>query len=441
MRRWLSSVRARAALGATLVVGVAAVIAAISFVAVLRSALTDSVRDSAEITAAAAAAAYERGDAVTGNGLDDDVVIEVVAPGSAPGGPPFERAVSAREATQDGGAIVVWRSLEDVDEATRVAAWSLAIGIPVLLLVVAGTTWWVTGRALRPVEAVRAEVEAVSGSELHRRVPVPATDDEIQRLAATMNRMLDRLEQSQQQQRQFVSDASHELRSPIASIRQHAEVALAHPQHSDLGDLASTVLAEDLRLQRIVDDLLLLARADENQLRPTPVEVDLDDVVLAQAQTLRTDSGLVVSTADVHAARVSGDVALLTRLVDNLGSNARRHARGRVVVTLDERDCEVVLRIDDDGAGIPVGDRERVLERFVRLDDARARDAGGSGLGLAIVDEIARAHGGSVQIGEAEIGGARIEVHLPAGEPAARSGPRQVAGATVDGTITSTAGG
>ena len=197
MRSRLSSVRARATLGATVVVGIAAVIAAIALVAVLRSALTESVRDSAEITAADAVAAYERGDEVTGGAFDDDVVVELVEPGAQPTTQPFARAVSAEATTQDGTTIVVWRTLEDVDEATRVAAWSLAVGIPVLLLVVAGTTWWVVGRALRPVEAVRAEVEAVSGSELHRRVPVPDTDDEIQRLAVTMNRMLDRLEQSQ----------------------------------------------------------------------------------------------------------------------------------------------------------------------------------------------------------------------------------------------------
>ena len=353
---------------------------------------------------------------MTGGTFDDDVVVELVEPGAQPTTQPFARAVSAEATTQDGTTIVVWRTLEDVDEATRVAAWSLAVGIPVLLLVVAGTTWWVVGRALRPVEAVRAEVEAVSGSELHRRVPVSDTDDEIQRLAVTMNRMLDRLEQSQRQQRQFVSDASHELRSPIASIRQHAEVALAHPEHSDLADLASTVLAEDVRLQQIVDDLLLLARADEHQLRPALAEVDLDDVVLAQAQAMRANNGPAVSVADVTAARVEGDVALLTRLVHNLCSNAVRHAHSQVAFALAERDGEVVLQVDDDGAGIPPADRERVLERFVRLDDARTRDAGGSGLGLAIVDEIARAHGGSVQVGVSGLGGARVEVRLPAAE-------------------------
>lgn len=414
MRRRLSSVRARAALGATVVVGVAAVVASIALVAVLRSALTESVRDSAEITAAEAAEAYERGDDVTIGVADDDVAVEVLAPGSPPAEAPFGSAVSVEATTRDGTTIVVWRTLEDVDEATGVAAWSLAVGIPLLSLVVAATTWWVVGRALRPVEAVREEVEAVSSTELHRRVPLPETEDEIQRLAVTMNRMLDRLEQSQQQQRQFVSDASHELRSPIASIRQHAEVALAHPEHSDLADLASTVLAEDVRLQQIVDDLLLLARADEHQLRPTLADVDLDDVVLAEAQALRADGGLAVSVADVTAARAVGDIDLLTRLVHNLGSNAQRHARSRVLFAVVERDGEVVLRVDDDGAGIPLADRERVLERFVRLDDARARDAGGSGLGLAIVQEIARAHGGSVHVGSAKIGGARIEVRLPA---------------------------
>ena len=161
---------------------------------------------------------------------------------------------------------MVVRSTETVTEATAAVSGLLAVGLPLLLVVVGATTWVLVGRALAPVEAIRAEVDAISAADLHRRVPDPPAGDEIGRLARTMNRMLDRLEQAQARQRRLVADASHELRSPVATIRQHAEVALAHPGRTTTTELAATVLAEDLRLQRLVEDLLLLTRADEHTL-------------------------------------------------------------------------------------------------------------------------------------------------------------------------------
>jgi signal transduction histidine kinase len=311
----------------------------------------------------------------------------------------------------------VGRTLEDVTEATSPVIGSLLLGIPALLLVVGGVTWGVVGRALRPVERMRREVEAISTDELHRRVPDPAGSDEIARLAATMNRMLDRLEDGRNRQRRFVSDASHELRSPIASLRQHAEVARSHPERDEPSELPEVVLEESERLQRIVEDLLLLTRVDEGRRLPRAMAVDLDDIVLAEAARLRASTGLVVDTREVSAGRVTGDATTLERMVRNLTENAARHAAGTVALALSERDGRVVLRVDDDGPGIAPGDRERVFGRFVRLDDARGRDTGGTGLGLAIVDEIVRLHGGTVVVGEANIGGARLEVRLPSGEP------------------------
>jgi signal transduction histidine kinase len=316
--------------------------------------------------------------------------------------------------------VVVARSTEDAGETTAAVAGLLAVGLPLLLAVVAVTTWVVVGRALAPVEAIRTEVDAISAAALHRRVPDPPADDEIGRLARTMNRMLARLEHAQARQRRLVSDASHELRSPVAAIRQHAEVALAHPDRTTVGELAGTVLAEDLRLQRLAEDLLLLTRADEHTLALRRRPVDLDDLVLAEARRLR-GTGLRVDAAGVSAGRVEGDGAALRRLVRNLADNGARHAAGQLAFSVAERDGHVLLAVEDDGPGIPEADRQRVFERFVRLDDARARDDGGSGLGLAIVAELVTAHGGTVAIDTSPLGGARVEVALP--RPTRQEGP------------------
>jgi signal transduction histidine kinase len=314
-----------------------------------------------------------------------------------------------------GGAVqvVVGRPLVDVLDSTRFVRRVLLVGLPLMLLVVGGVTWIVTGRMLAPVGAIRREVDAISAAELHRRVPAVHGRDEIGRLAATMNRMLDRLQHAQESQRRFVSDASHELRSPVASIRQHAEVALAHPDRSALGELAATVLAEDLRIQRLVDDLLLLARADEQGFELPRTPVDLDDLVFAEAYRLRTATNLAVDTSAVSGGQVLGDETSLRRMILNLGENAARYARQRIVLTLKEADGQVVLTVADDGPGIPAADRDRVFDRFVRLTTARGRDDGGSGLGLAIVAEVTRLHGGTVRVTETPLGGALVEARLP----------------------------
>lgn len=309
--------------------------------------------------------------------------------------------------------VLVSRTTEGVRESTDVVTGGLAAGLPLLLLIVAATTWRIVGRALAPVEAIRSEVDEISTAQLHRRVPTPAVHDEVGRLATTMNRMLDRLEQGQARQRRFVSDASHELRSPVASIRQHAEVALAHPDRTTIPDLADTVLAETLRVQHLVADLLLLARADEQTAALERTSVDLDDIVFDHAARLRATTSLRIDTTAVSAGRVAGDPAQLRRLVGNLADNAARHATARVAFTLVADDESVLLRVDDDGPGIPDADRDRVFERFVRLDDARDRDHGGAGLGLPIVASIAATHKATVTISRSPLGGARFEVRLP----------------------------
>ena len=213
-------------------------------------------------------------------------------------------------------------------------------------------------------------------------------------------------------QRRFVSDASHELRSPLATIRQHAELAQLHPDATSIDDLAGVVHDEGLRMQELVDALLLLTRLDESPVIHQGA-VDLDDLAFAEITRLRA-GGAEVDGSGVHAARVRGDVRLLGRLVRNLADNAARHARSAVALGVLERDGQVLLTVDDDGPGVPAAERERIFERFVRLDEARARDAGGSGLGLAIVRAIAEAEGGSVGVEDSPLGGARFSVVLPA---------------------------
>ncbi|TDD70075.1 HAMP domain-containing protein [Jiangella aurantiaca] len=424
--RW-GSVRLRTTVGAVVIVGLALLLGGVALVAVMRSTLLEQVADAARARAESVDSADPR---LTS---DDDGFVQVVsADGRVVAATPNVAGAAAVDVSPGDTArvdvagedmlavalragdrtVVAGQSADDVAEATAVVTRLLGVGLPVLLAVVAVTTWWTAGRALAPVEAVRAEVDEISAAELHRRVPAGRGDDEIARLARTMNRMLDRLEEAQTRQRAFVSDASHELRSPVASIRQHAEVALAHPDRTTVPDLAGIVLAEDLRVQRLVDDLLVLARADEQLLRPAAHPVDLDDLVLEEAARLRA-ADVEVDTTGVAAARVTGDAAALRRVLRNLGDNAARHAAGVVTLSVAVRDGAAVLAVEDDGPGIPPADRERVLRRFVRLDEARDRGAGGAGLGLAIVDELVRAHGGTVSVDAAAGGGARIVVHLP----------------------------
>jgi signal transduction histidine kinase len=316
----------------------------------------------------------------------------------------------------DGVSAVVGVNIDDVVEARAAVARTLFVGVPLLLVVVGLVTWWIAGRALRPVEDIRAEVARISAVDLARRVPEPATDDEIARLAATMNAMLARLEAAQERQRRFVSDASHELRSPVASIRQHAEVAAAHPGEASVQELARTVLAEGARLVDMFTDLLLLARLDEGAAGPT-AEVDLDDLVLAEAARLRDGGALEVDTTAVAPARITGHEAQLARLVRNLAANAGQHADRRVAFALRADDGAARLVVEDDGPGIPAPARDDVFDRFVRLDSARSRAAGGSGLGLAIVREVAAQHGGVAKIDDGSLGGARVSVELRSARP------------------------
>jgi signal transduction histidine kinase len=365
------------------------------------------------------------GGSVSGSGAPVGAVIEsVLASGSGAkqvnvpvDGPSAGKAsvvpldVRFQTFTINGDALTVVAAspLADVERSISTLKSALVVGLPCLVALVGLVAWLVVGRALRPVETIRAEVESISSSTMHRRVREPGGRDEVDRLARTMNAMLDRLEVGATRQRRFVADASHELRSPIAAIRTQLEVAQRHAGPDDWPAVATAVLAEEARLEGLVTDLLALALDDEGAPPPSAL-VDLVAVVAEEADRARR----VPVTVDAgDGAVVLGDRSALRSAVAHLLDNGARHARTTVeaAVTVDAGQVELV--VDDDGAGIALEDRERVFERFTRLDEGRSRDRGGAGLGLAVVRAVARRHGGDSTVTESPLGGARVSVSLP----------------------------
>lgn len=303
--------------------------------------------------------------------------------------------------------VYVGLPLSEVDQSTAELATSLAAGVPLLVVAFAGLTWVFAGRALKPVENLRRQAADISVTDLHRRLDVPGTGDELQRLGATLNDLLGRLDRSLDRQRQFVADAAHELRSPVAAIQAQAEVA----DHVAGLTSPSPMAVESARLAHLVDDLLALARLDA-QPRHRQDLLDFDEVVLSEASLVGQVAGPEIDTSGVSPVQVLGDHGQLARAVRNLMENAVRYAASRVVVSLQARRDEAVLVVCDDGPGIPEADRERILERFTRLDDTRTRSTGGVGLGLAIVNEVVAAHGGQLAVEDGAPGG-RMVVRLP----------------------------
>lgn len=331
---------------------------------------------------------------------------------------PAERGdywVVARGANTPAGPVTVLVGGDREPVETTVSTVGLLLGIsgPLLVALVAWATYVLVGRALAPVEQIRAQVAAISTDQLDERVPVPPTGDEIAHLARTMNEMLSRLESGHTAQHRFISDASHELRSPLAAISAALDLAHNRTELLDAELIDESLIPETRRMRDLVEDLLLLARSDEQQLSGHAGHVDLDDIVSAEKARLHTNPTLQVQS-HISAARVTGDTGQLTRMVRNLVDNAARHAH-RIVELHCERTGELaVIRIGDDGPGIPADQHQRVFERFVRLDAARTRDGGGSGLGLAIVAEIVTAHHGTVRISDRTGGGTCVTVTLPA---------------------------
>lgn len=449
LRGRLGGVRVRAALAATLVVAIILAISAVAFVVLQRRQLESTLTSVAAQEASAVAAQVKSNGAagtdVVPQGKGEQALVQVIgndgsvvaaspaiageppmvslrpAPGqtvtlradSLPIGEEDSFAVVVRGvAAPDGNAVVVSaQSLESAVRANQVLIKLLGLGYPILLLLVAGTSYWLTGLALAPVEKMRRRVAGITTTDLSARVPVPPSKDEVAQLAVTMNAMLDRLAAGTEAQRRFVADASHELRSPLATIRAAHEIAAVHPDASDWSVVNSDVLAEVQRLERLVDDLLFLARSDEHGPPSQVDEVDLDDLVSAEAGRLRRTTSLKV-VAHETPVRVTGDRHALTRVLRNLCDNAARHAASRVELRVCRSGGEAVVEVIDDGSGIPEAERERVFERFIRLDSSRQRPAGGAGLGLAIAREIARAHGGDLTVVPCRAG-AHLELRLP----------------------------
>jgi signal transduction histidine kinase len=281
-------------------------------------------------------------------------------------------------------------------------------GIPAAMVLIGFTAWLATTRALRPVEQIRVQAEEISAGALDVRVPVPPSRDAISRLAVTLNETLDRLEHSAEVQRQFIADAAHELRSPIASLRTVLEVAADHPDKADWLAVVCDAVTDTQRLQALAEDLLLLARLDSAQPLAT-AEVDLTELVTTH---LAGNDHVQLNTNG--SAPVQGDAKQLDRLLRNLVDNATRHAASTVSVALLSTEDSVILEVADDGPGIPPADRDRIFDRFTRLDEARDSDAGGAGLGLAIAREIAVRHGGTLTIG-GQYPGAVFTASLPRG--------------------------
>jgi signal transduction histidine kinase len=273
-------------------------------------------------------------------------------------------------------------------------------------------TYRLVGAALSPVEAIRARVASISSTDLAQRVPIPAIRDEIAHLAATMNAMLARLERGRAAQHRLVSDASHELRSPLATITAALEMASGRPELMDNDLIDESLLPEARRMRQLIEDLLLLARSDEDAMELRRDDVDVDDLLLAEASRLRA-IGSVHTVTHIQPCRAVGDRVALARVVRNLVDNAVRHAASTVTMDCRPAAGRAVITIADDGSGIPAQDRARIFERFVRLDPTRTRSSGGSGLGLSIVEQIVRSHDGTVAVGDAANGGAVFTLTLP----------------------------
>ena len=447
-RSWSWGISARSAFVAATVVFVALTVAGVVLAAVLYRSMLSGIDSTAAARVGEVAADLESDDAV---GLDPGLLstdqrilaVQVITPDgtvvrrspSAPDTPlvpiteigdglhigmpehasPYGRIrFSAQTVDGPGGryTVLVGEGSQVVSSTVKTVVIALALAAPIVVAVSAAATYILVGRSMRSVDAIRSRVAEISTSDLTERVPVPEKSDEISALAVTMNEMLARIEAGHSAQRRFVGDASHELRSPLTTIISALEVAVAHPELLN-GELATTTLIpEAQRMRALVEDLLLLARADERGLTMAHADVDLDDLVTTEAQRLCRETSLDIRT-DVTPTRVIGDAVGLSRMLRNLLDNAARHATSEVGAAAHACGEHALINVDDDGPGIPAPDRTRVFDRFVRLDTDRSRSAGGAGLGLAIVREIVAAHHGSVVITDRPGGGTRVTVQLP----------------------------
>ncbi|WP_354217955.1 ATP-binding protein [Arthrobacter sp. UYCo732] len=305
--------------------------------------------------------------------------------------------------------VVVAATVQVQADTVSTVAWFILGATPMLLVVVGISVWVLVGRSLRQVELIRGQVAGISARSLDGRVDVPPTADEIQSLAETMNMMLGRLQASDQEQRRFVSDASHELRSPLATLSAGVEIAAADASGATWEQMKTVLAGETARMRYLVEDLLTLAKTNDGGLRLESTDVDLDDVLNEEIRRLRSTSTRVIEVS-LEPVRVSGDPRRLGQVVRNVLDNADRHATSRISIRLRNTNDGALISIDNDGLPVPAAERDRIFERFVRLDQSRSRESGGSGLGLAIAAGIMAAHHGWIRTGETPGGGCRFEL-------------------------------
>ncbi len=315
------------------------------------------------------------------------------------------------------GWIYVASSLGQIDAAVNQLRTLFLIALPVVVVIISVIAWFAVRLSLRPVETIRRRAAAITAADLSQRVPIPAGGDEISLLATTMNDMLGRIERAARRQRQFVGDASHELRSPLAALQIQLDVALSEVDSGEVRTELTAAREQVARMTMLIDDLLFLASSTEPTPMVLPAEVDLDELVFAEADRLRELGGPTVSAKVLRAIRVRGSSRDLARMLRNLGDNAHDHAGSAIEISLNATNTTAEIVVRDDGSGIEEADRERIFARFSRLDDSRVRDTrgGGSGLGLSIARQIAESAYGTIRVRDPADGGPGIEfvVRLP----------------------------
>jgi heavy metal sensor kinase len=323
--------------------------------------------------------------------------------------------------TTRGPIVVVGAGLDDRNETLGSLALLLFVGGPVVLAIVSGLAWLLAGAALRPVEQLRRETSAISEGDLEKRLRVPGTGDEIARLAATLNEMLARLQQAFEKERRFVDDASHELRTPLAILKTELELALRRSRTSDELQSAVASAAEEVeRLNRLAEDLLVLARSDRGRLPLHRTTADASSLVGKVVELFRhraSERGVALEVSVPAGLAVDVDRMRIEQALGNLVDNALAHTPdgGSIRVSVAENgSAELHFSVSDTGRGFPEKFIDRAFDPFTRADAGRSRRQGGAGLGLAIVKGVTEAHGGSVEAANRPEGGAVVTMRIPA---------------------------
>ena len=426
----LGSVQVRTTLAATVATALVLVTASIVIVQLVERNLANNAR------AAVGDALESASHAASGEGSSEGDDAEGAAGGAAhdDGAPMAERDAGGSAGDPEQASSSDLRhsqlaeaSIQEVQDGVDAVEDALKIIVPVVVLLLGAAIWITVGRTLRPVRDISRRVAAISGSTLDERVPEPSGDDEIAELAGLMNEMLDRLESASERQRAFVTDASHELKSPLATIVAVAEIAKISSDPQRLAALAPKIETEARRIQDLAADLLDLARLDAQRDRRDFSTVDLSAVCREVANRL-DDADIDIAVSSNGIVRAHGSGTQIERAVFNVVENAVCHAASQVQITTMSSAAVVRAVVEDDGAGIAPADRERVFDRFVRLDESRQRDSGGAGIGLSLVKAIVDRHSGAVGIGESTaLGGAAVFLELPRAAPAMLDDPAMAA--------------